>query len=72
MDSWGGAEESHEVNDEAGNAESVYYRCVGGRGRREREYIFHKINMTGHKYFFEGRVNTEKGTLSEGVPEKDT
>ena len=28
--------------------------------------------MTGHKGFFEDRVKTEKGTLSEGVTEKDT
>ena len=27
--------------------------------------------MTEHKYFFEGRVITEKGTLSDGVIEKD-
>ena len=26
----------------------------------------------GHKSFFEGRVKTEKDTLSEGVTEKDT
>ena len=28
--------------------------------------------MTGHKDFFEGRVTIEKGTMSEGVTEKDT
>ena len=28
--------------------------------------------MTKHKDFFEGKVKTEKGTLSEGVVEKDT
>ena len=28
--------------------------------------------MTRHKDFFENRVKTEKGTLSEGVTEKDT
>ena len=28
--------------------------------------------MTGHKDFFEGRVKTKKGTISEGIPEKDT
>ena len=28
--------------------------------------------MTGHKDFFDGRVKTEKDTLSEGVIEKDT
>ena len=28
--------------------------------------------MTGHKDFLERRVKTEKGTLSEGVAEKDT
>ena len=28
--------------------------------------------MTKHKDFFEGKVKTEKGTLSEGVAEKDT
>ena len=28
--------------------------------------------MRGHKNFFEGRVKTEKGTLSEGATEKDT
>ena len=28
--------------------------------------------MMGHKGFFEGRVKTEKGTLSEGLIEKDT
>ena len=33
---------------------------------------FPQLNMTRHKDFFEGRVKTEKGTLSEGVPEKDT
>ena len=28
--------------------------------------------MTGHKvFFFEDRIKTEKGTLSEGVTEKD-
>ena len=27
--------------------------------------------MTGHRDFFEGRVKTKKGTLSEGVTEKD-
>ena len=27
--------------------------------------------MTGHKGFFEGRVKIEKGTLSEGVTEKN-
>ena len=27
--------------------------------------------MTGHKGFFERRVKIEKGTLSEGVTEKD-
>ena len=32
---------------------------------------FHKLDMTGHKDTFEGRVKTEKGTLSEGVTEKD-
>ena len=38
---------------------------------RERKYIFHKLNMTGHKGFFEGRFKLEKDTLSEGVTEKD-
>ena len=28
--------------------------------------------MTGHKDFIEGRVKTEKDTVSEGVTEKDT
>ena len=28
--------------------------------------------MIGHKDFFESRVKKEKGTLSEGVTEKDT
>ena len=28
--------------------------------------------MTGHKGFFEDRVKTKKGTMSEGVTEKDT
>ena len=28
--------------------------------------------MTGHKDFFEGRVKTEKDTVSEGVTKKDT
>ena len=28
--------------------------------------------MTGHKYFFKGRVISEKATLSEGVTKKDT
>ena len=28
--------------------------------------------MMGHKGFFEGMVKIEKGTLSEGVTEKDT
>ena len=28
--------------------------------------------MTGHKDFFLGRVKIEKGTLSEGVAEKDS
>ena len=28
--------------------------------------------MTGHKDFVEDRVKTKKGTLSEGVTEKDT
>ena len=36
------------------------------------ENVFHKLDMTGHKYFFESRVKTEKGTLSKGVAEKDT
>ena len=39
--------------------------------RLEREYIFHKLNITRYKDFSEGRVETKKGTLSEGVPEKD-
>ena len=43
----------------------VYYWCGGGKERREQEYIFHKLDMTRHKDFFEGRVKTEKGTLSE-------
>ena len=34
--------------------------------------VFHKLDMTGHKYFFENRVKIEKGTLSKGVAEKDT
>ena len=34
--------------------------------------MFHKLDMTRHKYFFEGRVKKEKDTLSEGVTEKDT
>ena len=36
------------------------------------EDIFYKLDMTGHKGFFEGRVKTEKDTLSEGVTKKDT
>ena len=28
--------------------------------------------MIGHKYFFEGRVTIEKGTLSEEVTKTDT
>ena len=28
--------------------------------------------MTGHKDFIKDRVKTEKGTMSEGVTEKDT
>ena len=28
--------------------------------------------MTRHKYFVEYRIKTKKGTLSEGVTEKDT
>ena len=28
--------------------------------------------MIGHKDFFEDRVKTKKGTMSEGVTEKDT
>ena len=39
---------------------------------RERENILHKLDMVGHKDFFESGVKTEKGTLSKGVAEKDT
>ena len=28
--------------------------------------------MTGHKDFIEGRTKTKKGTLGEGIAEKDT
>ena len=28
--------------------------------------------MTGHKEFVESRIKAEKGTLSEGITEKDT
>ena len=41
--------------------------CGRGNGRRERENMFHKHDMTGHKDFFKGRVKIEKGTPSEGV-----
>ena len=34
--------------------------------------FFHKLDMTGHKGFFKGRVKIEKGTLCEGLTEKDT
>ena len=40
-------------------------QCDGGRGRCEQENIFHKLDMTEHKYLFEGRVKTDKDTLSK-------
>ena len=39
------------------------------RGRHKWENIFHKLDM---KVFLEDKVKIEKGTLSEGVVEKDT
>ena len=48
----GGAGWSYEVNDEAGSVESLSTICGGGRKRREREYIFHKLDMKEHKDFF--------------------
>ena len=43
----------------------------GRRGGREREDMFHKLDMTRNKDFFQVRVKIEKGPLSEGVIEKD-
>ena len=58
------------MNDQAGSANScVYYRCGRGGWRREQKYVL--LDMTRHKYFIKSRVKTEKGTLSEGVIEKD-
>ena len=80
-----GARRSPEVNDEAGRAESVSITDDvgvgvlrrgggggGGGGGREWENILHKLNMTGHKDFFESGVETKEGTLSKGVAKKDT
>ena len=41
------------MNEEAGRAESMSITSYAGvGGRRERENILHKFNMTGHKDFF--------------------
>ena len=50
----------------------VYYWCGRGQGRRKRKNVFHKLDMMGHKGFFENRVKTEEDTLIEGVTEKNT
>ena len=50
----------------------IYYLCSQGRGRCELEYVFHELDITGHKDCFESWVKTEKGNLSEGVSEKYT
>ena len=67
----GGAGRSLEVNEEAGIPESVSTTGDVGVGERERENILHKLDITGHKYFFESGVKTEEDTLSKGVAEKD-
>ena len=60
------------MNEEVGIVEPVSINGNVGAGGRERENILHKLDMTGHKYFFESRVKTEEDTLSKGVAEKDT
>ena len=60
------------MNDEAGRVEYVSITGVVEGGKRERENSFHKLDMMGHKEFFESGVKTEEGTLSKGVAEKDT
>ena len=71
-----GVGRSFEANDEARRAESVSIISDvemggGGGGVREQENILHKLDITGHKDFFESGVKTEEGTLSKEVAEKD-
>ena len=61
------------MNDEVGRAKSISITSdVGVGGGREWGNILHKLNMMGHKDFFESGVKTEEGTLNKGVVEKDT
>ena len=51
------------MNNEVGRAESMATTdVVEVGGRHERENIFHKLNMTGHKDFIKDKVKTKKGT----------
>ena len=47
------------MNEEAGRVESVSITDNVGIGERESKNILHKLDMTGHKDFFESGVNTE-------------
>ena len=60
------------MNDEAGRADFVSTICVVEVGGDTNGKTLSKLDMAGHKDFFEDRVKTEKDTLSEGVTEKDT
>ena len=60
------------MNDKARRAKYVSSTGVVEGRRRERENKFHKLDMMGHKEFFESGVKTEEGTLSKGVAKKDT
>ena len=58
------------MNDETGRAKSVSITEDVGE-ERERENILNKLDMMGHKDFFESGVKIEEDTLSKGVIEKD-
>ena len=60
------------MNDEVGRVESMSITDNVGVGRKRTGKILHKIDVSGHKYFFENVIKTEEGTLSRGVVKKDT
>ena len=61
------------MNEEAGRTEPVSTTSdVGVGGREENMKTFYKLDMIGHKDFFESGFITKGDTLSKGVVERDT
>ena len=60
------------MNEEARRTKSVSITGDAVVGGREWENILYKLDMIGHKDFFESGVQTEEDTLRKGVAEKNT